>query len=147
MLISNEPVSSSRLLECLVQHPLEPRGGPEVPYRAAGDADEVMVVGREILRKLEAGARVGHGHDPTHRASLLEHLKTAVERALGEPRLCVDDLGNGQRPVGRREGVDELLAAAGVALAGAAKSLRHLAVYVSGHLIPAVDLCPFLDRA
>lgn len=133
MVVCHESVSSSRLVEGPIEHALESRRWLKVSHRTTGDADEVVVVRREILGQLEAGTRVGHGHNSAHRASLFKHLEIAVERALGQPGLVVDDLGDGQGPVGGGEGVDELPTPAGVALPNPPQPLGYLAVYVSAH--------------
>ena len=74
-----------------------------------------MVVPGEILGELETGELVV-GHDAVDDSGALEQRQVAVHRRLGETVGPVEDLGDGQRPVGGSEQLHELAATCRVAL-------------------------------
>ena len=86
------------------------RGGRrEIVDAPAVRAHEMVVVAGEILGELVA-REIGVGHEPVHDPGLFQHHEVPVGRALGERGLRVEDLGNGERPVGGLEHVDDELA-------------------------------------
>ena len=59
----------------------------------------MVVMVREVLGQLEAGELVGPGH-AMHHPAVLEHGEVPVGRALQEPVAPVEEVLDGQRPVG-----------------------------------------------
>ena len=85
----------------------------------------VVVVPGEIFRELEAGVLVVRD-DAVHDTGLLEDDKVAVDAALGQSAPDVEDLGDGERPRGIAQDVDERGAIPGHPLLDSPESARDL---------------------
>jgi hypothetical protein len=94
---------------------LEVVGDREVLHAAAGRADEVVVVLGEVLGQLEAGELVARD-DAVDHTGALEDPEVPVRRALGEVTGGPEQLGEGDRPLGLLQRLDERAPVGGVAL-------------------------------
>ena len=74
-----------------------------------------MVVLGEVFGELEA-REVAVREDAPHDAGVFEHDQVAVEGALRERPIALEQLGDAERPIGRGEELDDRVAASGVAL-------------------------------
>ena len=83
----------------------EPRRRREVLDRAAGHADQVMVMTDELFGELEASELVGSS-DAVDDAGLLEDRQIPIGGALGQIRAAGDQLGCRHRPLGADDGLD-----------------------------------------
>ena len=91
-----------------------------------------MVMLGEILGELEA-SEVAVGEDASHHAGPLEHDEIAVERALRERRIVVEELGDAPGPVGGLEQVDDRPPSRCVALIYCPHSARHEHMQIRRH--------------
>ena len=103
----------------------------EVDDGAARRADEVVVVLGEVLGELVARELVARDDAP-HDAGRVEHGEVAVRGALGQPAIAVEELGDGEGPIGGVQRIDERPPVAGVALAVAAQPGGDGVVQVGG---------------
>ncbi len=115
MLGHGEPAGVGHLGERRPERALEVVGDREVLHAATARAHEVVVVLGQVLGQLEAGELVARD-DAVHDAGALEDAEVAVGRALGQVTGGAEQLGEGDRPVGALERLDEGAAIGGVAL-------------------------------
>jgi hypothetical protein len=121
-----EPGGSVDLRDGRVQRRLETRRRRDVLDSTTFGAHEmVVVVPGEIFRELETGVLVV-GDDAVYDTGLLEDDEVAVDAALGQSAPDVEDLGDGERPGGVTQHIDERGAIRGHPLLDSPESSRDL---------------------
>ena len=126
------PVRRATRVERRLQLLLHGRGHLEVGHVAAGRADQVVVVVREVLGQLVASELVRR-HDPMHHAGPLEHGEVPIGGALGQTRMALEELRDGEGLVDGLEQVDQRAALRRVALAVVAQPACRGRVEIQGH--------------
>ncbi len=103
-------------------------GGGDIAHGAAGVAEQVVMVTRQVFGQLETGQVVGAEETPDD-ARVEQHREVAVNRALRQVR------GGGGEDVRNREGtirsledIDQCSAPGGEALVDGVEPAQHLAV-------------------
>lgn len=125
-----EPDCVGRRSSGFGQSSLESGRRSHVLNGSARSADQVMVVvAGEVLGKFEATVLICALH-PADDARIGQHRQVPVRRALRYPRCGLHDLGDGQRPLGCRQHLDQLLSLRRVALLGRAEPQCRLSMEV-----------------
>ena len=145
MVLGSEPTRRGELPDGVGQALLDAPRWFEILDRAAGDADQMVVmVAGQLLGEFEAGELVAP-HHPTHHAGLLENGQGAVGGALGQLPAVGDQLSGGEWPAGFGQGVDEGAPTRGVAMVDPPQPGGDERVKVVDHPgKPIGGICPLL---
>ena len=134
MVLGGKPVRFRDAKQCTLELGLERVGHGEVAYDTAPRTHEVVVMAfGECLVELVPRVLVRRD-DAMHHAGVFEHDEVAVRGGHRKPVVARDDLGDGERRIGRGEHLDQRLTAARVTLVGVTKALgREMVRIGSGH--------------